>query len=982
MTERIRSEQERQSEFSRDGVSPLEQTTDALRGPLHAAILRRKTQRRRAEESARSGAEMEAARTVAQGGGPLPYKEEIQAAFGGYDLSGLRAFVGGEAGEAAANMEAHGFQVADAAGFRKFPTKHDAAHEAAHYVQCREGIECKAEFSGEGDIYERHADAVADAVVAGQSAVPLLAPRTGAQGAPSLLRLKSTKKPQLAPGEAVDIKDEKAIRALTIGEFDAFARAQADWASRLSDDAVRGQLRQVLDLVQRFDLLAALEGLRVDDVLKAPWNAANKEKLIHYGMTVTEKFTNVKIPAVSEVPKALKWGESLKLLEDGIGGELAKKIIKQTDEKPQLDQLIARPHAIEKLISYYNLQKPGFQADNGVEISSFLSFLKETGDDPFKYTRLLNVRNYHRFEKASLDKVLANQEGKNTEKKPLTLAIVAAYDHNGAFHRTATMTQVLTNDKNYTILIEGAKSLGEIQGNFAGIAKKYGTLNLGKIDQVLSSGHGDAHMQEMAGDLNASGEQMDAHPIDIKNNRTETDAYFQELLKHMSNNPAHPARIVLDACLTNSNSVDPNFKFDKNPDIAERQVREAIKNNSSLAFYLKQMVDGKSNVDVKGANASIYNPNLINESTGVIDIDMTKSVQLDPKVTGTKAEYIKEGTEATGALRAVVEVWGNGRAACWKIMEDRLKDIKEHKSWNVSIIRSFYKIILGKENYKNDVGFINGLIMPAESLEMMIYSDNCRITTLQECPREFYPEIFPSLEETAYWKASTLSYIPLVFYQAWMLFNDVKKRDFMAALEKQADCNVAAQYVDVNYLNSNFESLLGPPAAEPPRASKMLALIGLANGGATVKAAASNYLRKCIGPQATDFPPSWKVSGLLAGLASTHDLLVKAGIVKDTDSGGSKNDDENDAPLQPNVDLDGDGKNDAFIEPMTRFGTVVASALHIRKGPSTRHPSIGLYPRGAKLEIIGKSGNWYAIEYKKRIAFVYADYVGYYDPQA
>ena len=51
---------------------------------------------------------------------------------------------------------------------------HTAAHEAAHVVQQRGGVQLKSGVSQSGDVYEQHADAVADLVVRGQSAQPLL----------------------------------------------------------------------------------------------------------------------------------------------------------------------------------------------------------------------------------------------------------------------------------------------------------------------------------------------------------------------------------------------------------------------------------------------------------------------------------------------------------------------------------------------------------------------------------------------------------------------------------------------------------------------------------------------------------------------------------------------------------------------------------------------------------------------------------------
>jgi hypothetical protein len=58
--------------------------------------------------------------------------------------------------------------------FREQPDLHTAAHEAAHVVQQRAGVQLKGGVGQAGDAYEQHADRVADAVVRGESVAPIL----------------------------------------------------------------------------------------------------------------------------------------------------------------------------------------------------------------------------------------------------------------------------------------------------------------------------------------------------------------------------------------------------------------------------------------------------------------------------------------------------------------------------------------------------------------------------------------------------------------------------------------------------------------------------------------------------------------------------------------------------------------------------------------------------------------------------------------
>jgi hypothetical protein len=59
---------------------------------------------------------------------------------------------------------------------------HTTAHEAAHTVQQKAGVQLSGGIGQSGDRYERHADAVADTVVAGESAEPLLDGFSGGGG--------------------------------------------------------------------------------------------------------------------------------------------------------------------------------------------------------------------------------------------------------------------------------------------------------------------------------------------------------------------------------------------------------------------------------------------------------------------------------------------------------------------------------------------------------------------------------------------------------------------------------------------------------------------------------------------------------------------------------------------------------------------------------------------------------------------------------
>jgi len=112
---------------------------------------------------------------IAGAGARLPHLDRIQRSFGSYDLAGVRAHVGGGAARACQEIGATAFATGNDVAFGRSPDLHTAAHEAAHVVQQRGGVHLAGGVGREGDAYERHADAVADRVVAGDSAEDLLA---------------------------------------------------------------------------------------------------------------------------------------------------------------------------------------------------------------------------------------------------------------------------------------------------------------------------------------------------------------------------------------------------------------------------------------------------------------------------------------------------------------------------------------------------------------------------------------------------------------------------------------------------------------------------------------------------------------------------------------------------------------------------------------------------------------------------------------
>lgn len=112
----------------------------------------------------------------------LPYAAQVQQSFGRHDVSGIRAHLGTQATTAALGINAAAYATGSHVVFAGTPSLHTVAHEAAHVVQQRGGVQLANGIGAEGDRYEQHADAVAQRVVTGQSAEELLTPYAGENG--------------------------------------------------------------------------------------------------------------------------------------------------------------------------------------------------------------------------------------------------------------------------------------------------------------------------------------------------------------------------------------------------------------------------------------------------------------------------------------------------------------------------------------------------------------------------------------------------------------------------------------------------------------------------------------------------------------------------------------------------------------------------------------------------------------------------------
>ncbi len=244
----------------------------------------------------------------------LPHLDTIQKSFGHHDVSHVQAHVGGAAAEASAAMGASAYASGAHVAFAGAPDLHTAAHEAAHTVQQKGGVQLKGGVGEEGDAYEQHADTVADKVVAGESAEALLdqmAGIAGTHGGDAADAVVQQKKGGGAGGPGDPPRPAGSSRSSEVATAaaavsDAADFAQLELASNRAPDAklvaLNEKLRALADAlhVQAGDRPAA-DDEAVRKALRDAQGVANKLHSGHTGRSPSEDELRAQVQKVTRV---------------------------------------------------------------------------------------------------------------------------------------------------------------------------------------------------------------------------------------------------------------------------------------------------------------------------------------------------------------------------------------------------------------------------------------------------------------------------------------------------------------------------------------------------------------------------------------------------------------------------------------------------------------------------------------------------------
>lgn len=144
----------------------------------------------------------------------LPFVERIQQSFGRHDISQIQAHLGPEATESAKLMDASAYATGSHVVFADKPNLYTAAHEAAHIVQQHSRLSLTDGIGKDGDVYERHANEVANQVVSGRSAEGLLDRLMGHQQNMNSERWTSRRASSTQPHDASSVPTPSIVQMM------------------------------------------------------------------------------------------------------------------------------------------------------------------------------------------------------------------------------------------------------------------------------------------------------------------------------------------------------------------------------------------------------------------------------------------------------------------------------------------------------------------------------------------------------------------------------------------------------------------------------------------------------------------------------------------------------------------------------------------------------------------------------------------------
>lgn len=582
---------------------------------------------------------------------------------------------------------------------------------------------------------------------------------------------------------------------------------------------------------------------------------------------------------------------------------------------------------------------------------------------PFFFIRcagLTDIRNLHHFDDAALDRLQRDKFGGHAGQ-PLAVILHNGIDHNGAFHHDANLTSAITGNPHRIAMIEGRTSLGAVEAEVQQVARDYGG---GQINQIMFAGHGETRVIEQSGTTSpgVDGQGLptvdgQGDDVDLDNNNAATMHLFNAILPLMG---GADSRIVFNACLTASNdvTVDP-----ANPDPPQTQIANQLATRPSLVDTMRAMVAARGGTTtVLGGNASFPEGPTFLDGHGNFDINWSA----DPALTSIdRLDYVRRGIEPTGVLRAVLEHWQAPTVPPppWlDAVNDRLT--RPTASWDGAIITQALTRIQADPG---NAQLVSDLAHAVATVSEAFFTDDARVGNLTRVPVALRPLLFGATEASTEWPGQdNAAAIPI--YEVWARTDARKYGALITHLTAHAFTTTAAQpYLDWSFLNDSDLGQLLPAGARaaPTRGHLLIASASLKNGPAS--RVSRDFLIAVARANGNHFPAAPAI-GDVADDSSEEEILQAIGLA----GGGAAAAGGGPTIVEANVDANGDGMNERWIDRTAGFGEVVnCSVLRVHAGPGNAAAEVGTLHAGDRVFVQGTRDGWCSIDFNGQTGYVW-----------
>ena len=435
---------------------------------------------------------------------------------------------------------------------------------------------------------------------------------------------------------------------------------------------------------------------------------------------------------------------------------------------------------------------------------------------------------------------------------------------------------------------------------------------------------------------------------------------FDALLGQMD--PADPnSRILLNACLTASADFKPSDRISSSRRRAAQQINAIVSARPNFADVLRDRAAGRG-FDrarlVSAANASFTSEaELIDPATG--QLGLASPANYDPQLANAdRMEYIRDGSEPEGYMRAVLEFYGSRRPEVVTALRAKLASA-ERSQWPDRVTRAFARVSLYRIHEPHVLAQMLEATWPLGELNS---DSECQVANISGIPPLVVGDIFPRLLAEPHNAGWTANYnLRLVVLQRWAAARAPRRGPARGA--RRATPWSSSSPGSTSPSSTPAACCAGwSPAASAAPPGRGGCGSAARRGRARCRRGFDRGLRRLRGRR-TDFLPAdrTRIQAALGGARTPDDVLDA--ILEPTPVGRVPRGAAGPVAPDANVDTDGDGTNDVHVTHMTRRGANAAVDVELRQRPDPAAAVTSRVPRGTTLFVIGRAeGGFLAVE--------------------